>query len=186
MKRICALFVFLVSFTVPARAQKFARYEVSAGYSLRIYTPPNYNHVFMNGWYVSGDYNLLSRLGVTAGLNGAYKDQGLNGNLSIYSVLIGPQVYPFGHRHKLTPFAHVLFGEGFYRNHYPAYGGFPSTVTTDAKSTWEAGGGLDLARTGHWEIRMIQADFGQTRFLGNKSQANYRVSVGVVYRFGGR
>ncbi|HVB57607.1 MAG TPA: hypothetical protein VNE63_14460 [Candidatus Acidoferrales bacterium] len=187
MKLLCVLFGLLALCIVPTKAQDAAPVEVSAGYTFRVYATSNSSsHVNMNGWYASGDYNVLHWLGAAAEVSGAYKDEGINGNLSIYSFLVGPQIYPFSHRHKLTPFVHVLFGEGFYRVHYPAYAGFPSEVATDAKPSWEAGGGLDLARTDHWEIRLIQADFGQTRFVGASSQANYRLSVGVVYRFGGK
>ena len=44
------------------------------------------------------------------------------------AVMVGPQIYPFRHRRKFTPFAHVLFGEAFYRDRYPAFGGFPAAV----------------------------------------------------------
>jgi Outer membrane protein beta-barrel domain len=184
MKRLFVLLGFLALSIVPARAQQTPSIELSGGYTVRVYNPPSASHIIMNGWYASGDYNFFPWLGAAAEVSGAYKGQGLDGNVSIYSLLVGPQIYPFRHRHKLTLFVHVLFGEGFYRIHYPAYGGFPAKLTTDTGTSWEAGGGFDLARTAHWEIRLIQADFGQTRFLGSQSQATYRLSVGVVYRFG--
>ena len=168
----------------PAPPPERSPYEVSAGYSLRVFTQPNYARIGLNGAYGSFDYNILNRIGAALEFSGGLRDQGPNGNLSIYSVLVGPQIYPFSHRHKITPFAHVLFGEGIYRNGYPAYGGFPHTVVTSGGFSWEAGGGVDVVRTAHWEIRMIQLDFAQTKFLGNQTQTNYRGSIGFVYRFG--
>jgi hypothetical protein len=44
---------------------------------------------------------------------------------------------------------------------------------------------LDWRVKKRWAIRVIQADYEQTRFLsGSPSQGNYRISVGLVYRFG--
>ena len=160
-----------------------APYELSAGYSLRVFTQPNYARIGMNGAYGSFDYKILSRISAAAEVSANFRNQGINGDLSIYSVMIGPQLYPFRHRRKFTPFVHVLFGEAFYRNSYPAYGGFPAAVKTDSSFSWEGGGGLDLTHSQRWAIRAIQLDYAQTKFLGNLSQANYRLSVGIVYRF---
>ncbi len=213
MKHLCALCGFLLFFMASTRAQteqappaqpppaqapakappaqppppqeiEIAPFEISAGYTLRVFTQSNYARIGLNGAYGSVEYNILSRIGAIAEVTGGRRNQGPNGDLSIYSILVGPQIYPFKHRRKFTPFAHVLFGEGFYRNDYPAYGGFPRTVTTDAAFSWEAGGGLDVVHSTHWEIRLIQLDFAQTKFLGNQSQTNYRGSIGIVYRFG--
>ena len=149
---------------IPTVAQDIAPIEVSAGYTLRVYTEPNYGHAAMNGWYGSADYNILHRIGAAAEITGTYKDEGTNGNLSVYSALVGPRIYPFGHGHKITPFGHVLFGGGFYRVFYPAFGGFPATTNTDANFSWQAGGGFDLTRTKHWAIRLIQFDYGFDKF----------------------
>ena len=65
-------------------------------------------------------------------------------------------------------------------------GGFPAAVKTDSSFSWEGGGGLDLTHSQRWAIRAIQLDYAQTKFLGNLSQANYRLSVGFVYRFAPR
>ena len=158
-------------------------YELSGGYNLRIFTQPNYARIGMNGGYGSFEYKLLSRVSVAAEFTAAFRGQGINGNLSIYSGLAGAQLYPFKHRRKFTPFAHILFGEAFYHNSYPPFGGFPAEVKTDRSFSWEGGGGLDLTHSARWAIRVLELDYAQTKFLGNVSQANYRLSIGVVYRF---
>lgn len=207
MKRLLAFGGLLLAFTIPAAAQSTSsssssqdsqqsasqeappappiqpRYELSGGYNLRVFTQPNYARIGLNGGYGSFEYKILSRISAAAEVSAGYKNQGINGDLSIYSVMVGPQIYPFRHRRKFTPFAHVLFGEGFYRNSYPAYAGFPAQVKTDRSVTWEGGGGLDWTHSARWAIRVIQLDYAQTKFLGNVSQANYRLSIGVVYRF---
>lgn len=186
MKQVCALCGLLLLSLVPkvALAQEFAPYEVSGGYSLRMYTLPNDARIGFNGGYGSFADNLLSRVSASAEISAGVRNQGPNGLLSIYSAMVGPQIFPFGHRHKLTPFAHVLFGEAFYRASYPAYGGFPAQVTSDSKFSWEVGGGLDWTHSPHWSFRLIQFDYAETKFLGKQSETNYRASIGVVYRFG--
>lgn len=168
----------------PPAPLQVAPYEISAGYNLRIFTLPNYARIGLSGGYGSFEYKILSRISAAAEASAAFRNQGINGDLSIYSVVVGPQIYPFKHRRKFTPFAHLLFGEGFYRNSYPPYGGFPAHVTTDSSFTWEGGGGIDLTHSTRWAIRVVQVDYARTKFLGTLSQNNYRLSIGVVYRFG--
>jgi hypothetical protein len=158
-------------------------YELSGGYTLRVFTEPSYARVGLSGGYGSFDYTILSRISAEAEVSAGFRSQGINGNLSIYSALVGPEIFPFKHRRKITPFAHILFGKAFYRNSYPAYGGFPAEVKTDSSFSWEGGGGVDWTHSAHWAIRVIEADYAQTKFLGTLTQANYRLSVGVVYRF---
>jgi hypothetical protein len=212
MKHLCALFCFVLVFMVPAFAQAnqepaaqapsaqtppaetvpakplpppyVAPYEVSGGYSIRMFTESNSVRVGLNGAYGSLQYNILSRVGAVVEVSGGVRNQGLNGNLSIYSALAGPQIYPFKHRRTLTPFAHFLVGENFYRNDYPAYGGFPHTVSTNSSFGWEAGGGFDWVYKTHWEIRLIELDYAPTKFFGGSRQTGYRGSIGVIYRFG--
>jgi hypothetical protein len=140
----------------------------------------------LNGGYGSFEYNILSRVGASVEASGDFKNQGLSGDLGIYSVLAGPQIYPLKHQRKLTPFAHVLFGETFYRNDYPAYGGFPHTVSTASGFSWEAGGGFDWVHSNRWEFRLLQLDYAPTKFFGNGTKTGYRGSIGIIYRFGGK
>ncbi|MGD0963998.1 MAG: hypothetical protein ABSA57_08885 [Candidatus Acidiferrales bacterium] len=207
MKHLCAVCGFVLLFVLSASGQTaqappaqappaeappappppppyVALYEVSGGYSLRSYAESNTVRIGLNGGYGSLEYNILSRLGAAAEVSGGFRNQGLDGDLSIYSVLAGPQIFPFKHRRKVTPFAHVLFGEAFYRNDYPAVGGFPHLVSTDRAFAWEAGGGFDWVHSTRWEIRLLQLDYAPTKFFGNGTKTGYRASIGVIYRFG--
>ena len=114
--------------------------------------------------------------------SGSYRNNGIQGNTSIYTTLFGPEFYPFRHR-KITPFGHFLWGQGFYRVHFPPFGGFPSQTDLDWHSAWEAGGGVDYAHSKRWEIRVIQVDYGQTKFFG-RTENNYRATIGIIYNFG--
>lgn len=185
MKQLAALCGFFLLSLIPTAAQDVTPYELSAGYNLRVFTEPSYARIGLSGGYASLDYNILSRVSAVGEVSGGYRSQGLNGDISIYSAMVGPQIYPFKHRRKLTPFVHALFGDAYYRASYPAFAGFPPEIVTSSAFSWEAGGGIDITHSSHWAIRLIQVDYAQTRFLGpNHSQANYRASVGFVYRFG--
>jgi hypothetical protein len=174
----------LLLFAAPAVAQGTSALSVSAGYSLRMFTEPGNTRDDLNGFYVSANYDLFKRFGAEAEVSDGYVDRGTNGNLSILSGMIGPRFYPLGH-HKITLFAHVLGGEGYYRVKYPAFSGFPATLNTYLAPTWEAGGGIEYKHSNRWSVRIIEGDFGQTRFFtGAGSQTNIRVSAGVIYHFG--
>ena len=184
MKKLFGMLAFGVLLIPPAMAQNTRGVDLSSGYSLRLYTLPDYARVGMNGWYASADHDIFRWLGAAAEVTGAYRDNGTNGNTAIYTALIGPQFYPFGHRHRLTIFGHFLVGEGYYRVHYPAFAGFPQNTNSDLRFSWEAGGGLEMTRSAHWGIRLFELDYGKTHFFG-PSQNNYRLSIGFIYRFGG-
>lgn len=160
-----------------------APYELSGGVTLRIFTEPSYARIGLIGGYGSFNYKILSRISAEAEVTAAFRGQGINGDLSIYSGLVGPEIFPFKHRRKFTPFAHILFGEAFYRNSYPAYGGFPAEVKSDSSFSWEGGGGFDMTHGPRWAIRLLEVDYERTKFLGTLSQTNYRASIGIVYRF---
>ena len=79
MKKLFGLFACLALFILPAMAQNMPRADLSAGYSLRLYTLPDYARVGMNGWYASADYNIFHWLGAAAEATGAYRNNGTNG-----------------------------------------------------------------------------------------------------------
>jgi hypothetical protein len=163
------------------------KWELAGGYTYRRYAPSTGGKLDMDGWFASGEYNVFRNwLGVTAELSGTYDDQGIYGFSSLYALMAGPQIYPFRH-HKLTPFAHFLVGEGYFRASFPAYGGFPAFIRTDTAHTWQGGGGFDLEHWPNWGIRLIEVDYGSTNFFSSGSyagQSNIRVSVGFTRRFG--
>jgi opacity protein-like surface antigen len=169
------------------------KFELSAGYTYRSYYS-SIGTLGMNGGYGSLEYNLKRWLGVEAEALGVGKNQGFLdgvpfGDTHIFTLLVGPRIYPLGHR-RLTPFGHFLYGAGYYRNAVPTFAGIPSSVATSAVLAWEAGGGLDYNLSQRWGIRMIQADFGSANFSTSnspsKNQGSHRFSVGFVYRFGKR
>jgi hypothetical protein len=175
------------------RPRYTAKYEISAGFAHRSFsTSPGAPKIGMNGWYGSVDYNWKRWLGFAADGLGVYTriNSGLastyhNQTESIYTFMVGPQFFPFKHR-KVTPFGHFLYGGAYFRQYTSPVGGFGSNLVTSFSRAWEGGGGLDVTLRQHWGLRLVEFDYGSTRFFAGSGQSSYRVSVGFVYRFGQR
>ena len=165
--------------------------EISGGYSYRAYSPTPSTTMKLNGGYLSVDYNLFSWVGIAAEGSAAVRKEGAQSlgtsqTLTIFTGLVGPQIYPLRHR-KLTVFTHILLGDGYYYTKAPAFGGFSANITTKSGFAWEVGGGMDVRIKKHWSIRLIEGDYGETSFSlpsANPHQVGYRLSAGIVYLIG--
>jgi len=183
MKIFLRVMVFWMFCAVPSFAQT-PRIELAAGPTFDRYTAPNGFDLNMVGWTFSGEYNVFRWLGGEFQASGDYSNKATIGRTSVYTVQVGPTFYPFRH-HKLTPWGHALVGEGYYRDEIPQNGGFPAQVNSDFAFTWRVGVGADLNLKRHWGVRLLQFDYGSTRFFSNKTgQPDYRISIGVTYRIG--
>ncbi len=169
------------------------KYEISAGYSHRSFYVTGYPKIGMNGWVGSFDYNWKSWLGFEGEAQGVYKtitsEAAATETPSLYTIMGGPQIFPFRH-HKLSPFGHFLYGEGYYREGFGPYGGVGTAVNTYFSHAWEGGGGLDVHIKPQWSVRGM-FDYGSTHFTSGSGgstsgQGSYRFSVGLVYYFGER
>jgi opacity protein-like surface antigen len=111
-----------------------------------------------------------------------------SGNLFTYT--FGPQVkYRAG---KFEPFAEVLLG-GAHTNFYANACNINTGICGSKSPTNNAfalaiGGGIDIAVSQHFAIRLVDADYELTRFGnnftgGNNSQSNFRFQTGVQFRF---
>lgn len=161
------------------------KYEISGGYTYRSNYQVGASKPYFNGFYVSFDRNIFHWLGAAAEFTRTSKNQGvITGDYRVYTLMAGPQLYPFGHR-KVTLYGHFLFGLARQSVTTVPFAGFgANTVTTNLRA-WEVGGGLDWHVSHHWSVRLIQGDFGGANFTGAKTGAGtVRISVGVVYRFG--
>jgi hypothetical protein len=163
-----------------------AKIEASFGYTLRTYSGP-LGSVRMNGAYISGDYNIFRWLGATGEALAVQRDVGdesigTKQSYSIATAMAGPQFYPLFH-HKLTPFGHVMAGIGGLHFTAPAYGGFGAQDVTSSALAYEAGVGVDLRIKQHWAARLVEVDYGATKFYGGRggNQGSTRFSFGVVY-----
>jgi opacity protein-like surface antigen len=172
------------------------QWDITGAYSLLSYYPPTSARIKMNGFDASVDYNLFRRwLAVAADVTGNFKNTGntINGSTSVYTFMVGPRIYPFGHAHKLIVYGQGLFGGGYVRVAHPATSGFGAFTESETAAAYGAGGGIDYRLSRHWEVRVIEGDFELTHFSvptgpvtssASASQSNYRISVGMTYRLG--
>lgn len=194
MKKLLALFAFVALLTVPTFAQdQTPVVEVGGGYQFRSFDQPFGPRLNENGGFFTADFNINRWLGAAAEIDATRTDQGALGTWKDYGFMFGPQIYPLGH-HRLTPFVHALFGLSYINVFLPATpppDSFPAVTETDDAFSFEVGGGLDWSLTRHVALRLPEADFEQQRFFGagsngNPVQNNFKVSAGIVFRFGGR
>jgi len=176
----------------PVPAPPATTWEISAGYTIhRFYQPDatvGETSPTMQGWYADVEHNIFKRwLGVEAQASAGYKNQGPGGKLSVYTVMAGPTLYPFGHR-KFTLFGHILVGEGYYRNVIPnSAADFPGTTLSSTTFNWAGGAGLDIALSRRWALRLPMVEYASSDYFKTvHRQSDTRISFGVVYRFGGK
>ena len=154
----------------------------------------------LNGFNISGTGYLTKRLGLTGDFSVGFKtrteDFGIaqaRSRFSLYNFTVGPQVHFFG-AHRLTPFAHALFGVSRRSLKLAATAGATSiTSATDSTTsfTMNLGGGLDVRLSERFDFRLIQLDYNPV-FLKERTiegvtfpgrTANgLRISVGLVIK----
>lgn len=164
-----------------------SKVDVSAGGTFNRYTAPAGYYLDMAGWTGSADYGLFRWLSAKVEASGDYSHKAIIGSTSVYTLNAGPEFFPFRH-HKVTPWGQFLFGQGYYRNSIPPFAGFPAHVNGAFAFSWEGGVGVDFNYKRRWAIRPIEFDYISTNFFGGQPnisrQSNYRISIGIVYRFG--
>lgn len=170
----CVLIVVmcLISFSAQLFAQDSPRFEVFGGYQFtRIGGAGGAN---TNGWNAALTADVNRWFGVQADFSGAYKSiAGFSAKAHTYT--FGPVVSMPGERVK--PFAHALFG-GF-----NASAGFGGLGTSTNGFTMMLGGGVDVAASARWSVRVVQADWLLWNTQGLTEKKNARISTGLVFRF---
>ena len=168
------LFLLLIVLVRPGQsaAQEVPRLQFFGGYSYTRFDSSTFGFAGgsnLNGWNVAVSGNLIRGLGATAELTGQYESR-----MNLRDFAVGPQfLVPRG---KMLFFAHVLFGQG--RTFISEGGG-----VGDTQRAYLLGGGVDMPFRRHFDIRLVQADYVRTELLQH-NQNNFRVSAGVVYRWG--
>jgi hypothetical protein len=162
-----------------------SKYEISADFTHYSFYAASGTTPSMNGWTGSFVYNYKWWLGLEGEGLGVYNHAGnLEGNTTIYSGFVGPQIYPLGHR-RITVFAHAMFGGGRYQLSFPPFSPFAASAVVNTGAGWEVGGGADFYVRKHLAVRVFQLDYDKIGFFSGKaSRGNARISVGIVYRFG--
>jgi opacity protein-like surface antigen len=193
----------LLALVMGTQAQEAPRVEVFTGYSLvdaglPFATDPAAGtaRAVLNGWNVSAAVNANRWFGVVGEAGGYYSSSTktelfkpancvlCTGNVDatlhhIYTFAGGPQVSIRGN--NLNVFAHSLFGGAQTRADLVSIV-VPSAAISSTSFTVIAGGGVDIAFSHRWALR-LQPDYFMTSIL-NRRQNNFRLSTGVVFRSG--
>ncbi len=168
------ILLFLGAVIQPAQstAQEIPRIQLFGGYSYTRFDSSTFGFAGgsnLNGWNAAISGNLIRGLGATAELTGQYGD-----HMNLRDFAVGPQVMlPHG---RFLIFAHLLVGKG--RTFVSEGGG-----VGDTQRAYLVGGGVDMPFRSHFDIRLVQGDYVRTELLQG-TQNNFRVSTGVVYRWG--
>jgi hypothetical protein len=182
------------------------RLELFVGYTyLRVFPTVGFgNRIYwMNGGSTSIAFNLNRYLGLVGDFGGFNETrlmittgnppqatgpfEAVDGG-SAYTFLGGPRVSLRNHT-RLTPFVQALFGE-MYATQVSLCPTCTSILPAQNAFALTAGGGLDIRLTHRIAIRAVQGEYFMTRFENlatgkTSSQADARLSTGLVFRFGG-
>jgi outer membrane protein OmpA-like peptidoglycan-associated protein/opacity protein-like surface antigen len=157
--------------------------------------------VYLHGGSTSVAFNVNRYLGLVADFGGFHANEfGPNApptggvvkaSGDVVTYMFGPRL---SFRHKVTPFVQALFG-GVYASPVtlPGCSGFGCTpLPSENALALAAGGGLDITLSRHVALRLFQAEYLMTRFADRSTsvgqtarQTDLRLSVGLVFRFGG-
>ncbi len=136
------------------------------------------SHPNLNGWELTGAYDLHSWLGIAADFSGHYGSVH-NASAHLNTYLFGPQVRFPG---PVSPFAHVLIGGA--HESIGTGGSVGLVVNSSSSNSFAAavGAGIDLRVAPFVSLRAVQLDYLVTR-LGSSTHSQPRVSAGLVIHF---
>lgn len=194
MRTVLLVVALLFLFPVTVAAQHTPAGDVFGGYSyLRVRPGEGIDGFNLNGWNASVAVHANSWFAVVGDFSGHYGkptfDIDENGGTVLVKVDTKVHSYVFGPRFTARPgervevFLHALFGGA--RMSLSASG----LSETENAFAMAIGGGVDARASDHVAFRLFQADYLLTRFgvEGNKTnQHNFRISTGIVFRFGSR
>lgn len=141
----------------------------------------------LHGFNASVFHNVTGNVSLGGEVSGAYGSDQVQVSTADADVKVTRYTYLFGPQFSTCPgdnvrvFAHTLFG-GAHDSSKTTLG----AATTDFSANAFAmgfGGGVDVRLNRHFSFRAVQADYIPTRF-GGSWQNNFRLSTGLVFRFG--
>jgi predicted porin len=164
------LIVGLFSLAALAAESDYPKAEFYGGYQ--------YSHleggVNANGFNLGATGNFNSSFGITADFGSSFSTQ--NGvSFHNYTYTFGPQLALRVHR-AYTPFIHALIGGDH------ASASFAGASGTGNGFALLAGGGADINFNRHMAFR-VAADWMMVHSNGNTSTKNFRMPIGVVFKF---
>ncbi|PYV27692.1 MAG: hypothetical protein DMG24_04000 [Acidobacteria bacterium] len=174
MQKAMWLVSLVLFFSLTAMAQETPKAEVFLGYS-HLLANLNNTSFNMNGAHVSVAENLNDWFGGVLEFSTHYGTE--NGfKVNTQSIMYGP-TFSYRKKSPITPSAHVVLGV------QKGSGGLFGISRSSARFGMGLGGAVDVKVSDMVSIRIIQADYLLTRFLGTR-QDNIRASAGIVLTFG--
>jgi hypothetical protein len=173
MRRMAMVVAVALAGAAPAAAQETPTVEIFGG-GMYFKGDAGGQGISLRGWNVSVAENVNHWFGGAIDVSGAYGSPG--GIREFQHSVVGGPVFSY-RRGSITPFAHLMIGP------IRVSRGYLGTSVAATRFTGVFGGGLDLKVRDHVAIRIVQADYQVTPFF-NQRQDNYRISVGVVLRWG--
>jgi hypothetical protein len=147
-----------------------------------------------NGWDTSATVSFAKHLGVTSDFSGNYKTEtvttpglgALTGTAAVrvYTYTFGPTASFQSGDFKI--FAHALFGRAHVRpTGCVVFSGSPDECGSGAVTGFAmiVGGGVDVRAGKRAALRLIQFDWMRLPYEFGAQNNNYRLGVGVVFRF---
>ncbi len=172
-------------------AQNLPPIDVFGGYSyysLDLPANPNASNtatrLALNGWDLSASFLRFHHISAEADISGhtlSNCNGSTNVNCSNLSYMFGPR-YNLREGAKITGFVHGLVGQD------RATLSYNGISLTDTSLAFAGGAGIDYWVFRHIGVQLGPVDYIFTRHLNDynePSQSNFRVSGGVVFRFGG-
>lgn len=185
MRKFTWIFALSLFLAMPASGQDTPQVEVFGGGGV---ARADIGGADLNlyGWNGAVTENVNKWFGGTADFSGFYAHQTQVGpglvpvdvNVSAHTFMFGPH-FAYRKAGAFTPFAHVLLGG------VRASQGYVGISQDATKFAAAFGGGIDIRVHKHVAVRIFQADYMVTPFLGLR-QDNVRLSAGIVFRFGKR
>jgi Outer membrane protein beta-barrel domain len=191
MQKLFLFVALTLSLPFIAQAQEAPRVEVFGGYSYLRLEDTGIDGLDrdLNGYNVSGAFTIFKKsVAIKADVSGHFGDLsvgGLNVDQNQTLFLFGPQ-FTLRKSERIQPFFHALFGAARIKFDNDAISG----DITDTGFAFALGGGVDVKTFGSkLAVRLVQADYVRTKFdlLGtgdSNSSNNFRISTGLVLRFG--
>lgn len=194
MKRLTLLLGLVICFSLQVAAQDYSKVSLFGGYQDfrlgKTITPvPN-----ATGWDSSFTYNFAPQVGIQGDFSGSYQTVngssiGLSGTYpGHYMTLAAGPVFTLIPKGKVRPFVNALFGATRVSSSVSVDG--ISLSASKSGFTSQLGGGVDLALSRRFAIRLLQAEwaymlFGSSGTLSGATSApgNFKISTGIVFTF---
>lgn len=189
MGRIGLVVLTIAMLAMTAAAQGTQGSEISAGYSYMSADGGGADRINMNGWNTGGTIFLNEWLGIEGnfGSVGNTQDASIPGasveaSVKSYTYVFGPR-FSFGKGERMNPYFHTLLGfDRLTAKTQTTIGGTTTEISaTDTGFATTLGGGVILGMTKHMGIN-LGGDYLMTNH--NATAHNFRISAGVVFRFG--